>query len=115
MSFKEIQFRFDLARGATTTTSPVLEWFAFEYMRINPTVWGYQFTVDCTKVYAKKTPADLIDAVRTVTALGTLATFSFRNGTGGTETYRCKVWDVSGDVQTGTLKEGQFRLMVVAP
>ena len=71
VSFEEIPFRFDLARGSTNTNSPILEWFAVEYMRITPVVWGYQFTVYCTKVYAKTAPADLFHAIRTATALST--------------------------------------------
>jgi len=115
IAIKAIQYYLALTSTSSSANSPIVEWVALEYLLNNPIVWGYQFTIDCTKAYAGKAPATLVDAIRTATALTTLATLSFRNDVGGTETYYGKVWDISGDVQTGQIKEGQFTVLVVAP
>jgi hypothetical protein len=47
IAFKAIQFRFDLARGSTTTLTPDIQWFSLKYAKLLDPMWGWTFTVDC--------------------------------------------------------------------
>jgi len=47
--FTNIRLRFDLARGSTTTASPILEAAVMAYDAIYPPLWGFQLRLDLTK------------------------------------------------------------------
>jgi hypothetical protein len=54
-----IRFRFDLARGSTATLTPILEFWANEWMRLLPVTPGFTFLVDLSKEYKGRTPLEL--------------------------------------------------------
>jgi hypothetical protein len=54
-----IRFRFDFTRGATTTLTPILEFWANEWMRLLPVTPGFTFLVDLSKPYKGRTPLEM--------------------------------------------------------
>jgi hypothetical protein len=112
--FSAIQFKFSLARGSTTTLTPDIQWFSLKYLKLLSPLWGWTFTVNCSKPsYNNKSSAQLIDAITTAAETDTLLTFVFRNDDGGTETYKVKVRSIIGGVLTGTDKQGEFTVQVI--
>ncbi len=59
-----IRFRFDLARGSTTTLTPILEFWASEWMRLLPVTPGFTFLVDLSKSYKERTPMQMFQALQ---------------------------------------------------
>jgi hypothetical protein len=115
LEFKSIQFRFVLARGTTTSNSPDIEWYSLSYLKNIPPRWGYQFTIDCTQSYNGRTSSQLLDALKTAAETGTLIAFSYRNDSGGTETYNGRIHTIAGEHHTGIVEKGRYSIFFVVP
>lgn len=114
VAFKTIQFRFDLARGSTTTNTPDIQYAVLKYVKLLPPQWGWTFTADCTKPkYKGRSAAQLIDALVTAAETETLLVFTFRNDEGGTETYKVKVKNLVGNIASGINKQGEYTVQVI--
>lgn len=113
--FKAIQFKFDLARGATTTNTPDLQYAKLKFQKLLDTKWGWNVTVDCTQGYGGNTAAQLDAALKTIVNTQTLMEFTFRNESGGTYTYYVKVLSCNGTEQTGNDWRNTYELQLVAP
>lgn len=117
LAFKAIQFRFDLARGATTTNSPDILYYALSFVQNPQTLtttgggWGYEVDVDCSKAYNNKNPAQLYAALMTAASTQTLIPFSVRSD----EQYYGRVKSLRGVVESGIWKEGQFTVLIIIP
>lgn len=111
-NFKSIQFRFDLARGGTSTNCPDVLYATLYYQKIIPPVWGWQVTIDCTKQHKGKSPEQLLAAVKTAAELETLTPFIYDDDSG---TQYVRVMDVRGAHQTGSEKRGTYNVLVVTP
>lgn len=59
-----IRFRFDLARGATTTLTPIIEFWANEWMRLLPVTPGFTFLVDLSASYKSRTPLQMFQLLQ---------------------------------------------------
>jgi len=107
VAFKAIQFRFDLARGATTTTSPIIRYHVLEYSKIIPKRWGFEFVLDITKDYDGQSSQQMLDDLVTVAELETLVPFVFDE-----TTYYVSVKTVDGTNYTGETREGEYKVFV---
>lgn len=85
LSFKSIQFRFDLARITTDSNpeyfSPDLQAFVLSYSREVTAVWAYTLTLDLASAdRVGSNPKALYDALVTAVEAGTLQQFIYRDG-----------------------------------
>jgi len=107
-SFRDIQFRFDLARAAgSTTETPIVVYAVLDYYKVPAKKWGWAFTADCTKSYGDKSPEQLLDAIETAADTETLLTFMFED-----TTKYVKVVSVEGTRLTGEGRKGQYQIFV---
>lgn len=106
--FSEIQFRFDLVRGSTTTNTPVITYATLEYNKIIPKVWGYQFVLDCSRNYNNTASIVLHDKLIEAAETEALVPFVYR----GTETHYVEVVSVQGSTLTGDLPAGHYFVIV---
>uniref|UniRef100_A0A6M3JZ81 Uncharacterized protein n=1 Tax=viral metagenome TaxID=1070528 RepID=A0A6M3JZ81_9ZZZZ len=107
--FKDIQFRFDLARGGTTTNSPEIRYVTLEYNKVIPKVWGWQMTLDCARVCDGKSSAQLLDTLVSATETETLLTFRYKS----TTAQYVEIVDVKGVRLTGTEgNKGQYIIVL---
>lgn len=106
-AFKAIQFRFELARGSTTTETPDLLYAVFYFKKVLPVKWGWRFTGDCTHDHVGKSPDQLLDALVTAAELGTLVPFVY-----GDATKYVEVRSVEGERLTGRGRRGTYSVLV---
>jgi hypothetical protein len=114
LSFRNIQFLFALSR-TTSTNTPDIQEVKLKYLKLLPPLWGWTFTVDCTKdVYNGYSGGQLIEALITAAETETLLNFTFRNdSTGAVDTRKVKIKSIIGGLETGLLKEGTFQIQVI--
>ncbi len=107
-AFKAIQFRLDFARaGASTTETADVFYMVLEYRKVLPKTWGWTFTVDCSKEYARKTPDQLITALETAAALETMVSLNYR-----ATTKYVVIESIEGERMTGMTPKGNFTVTV---
>jgi hypothetical protein len=104
-----IQFRIDLARGATSTLTPIVIYLCLDYYKVIPRFWGWDMTLDLTKLpdYHDKTPAQLIEELITAYETETLVTFVWKD-----ETKYVRVENVEISHDTGDIPIGQAKLIL---
>ncbi len=112
---RAIQFRFELARGGTTTLSPDILKVSFAYIDLLPAKWGFSAIVDCTEDYGGLKSSELISNMNTLVEKQTLSEFTYLDESGGTETYYCKVSNALVTEETGRILEGQYQISLVEP
>lgn len=121
IAFKSIQFRFDLARGSTTTNTPDVQWYSLSYLQNMPNStstasWGYQFVIDASGERKEYLPPSLLMSnLRTALNSNTLVAFGYRNDTGGTETYYGRVRAITGQERTGEIKQSKYTVFFEVP
>ena len=113
IEFNAIQFKFDLARGDTTTLSPDIQ-ATFSYRQGKP-IWAWTVTANCAEEYNDLTPRELVAALKTAANSLTLLEFTFRNAPTGTETHYVSVSPFNGITQTGENYTGRYNLTLVEP
>jgi len=113
VEFNAIQFKLVFAQATGSTSSPEVEWFALEYQKVVPTRWSYQFTVDCTNPHGGRSAAQLLDALVTAAATGTLVPLSYMTTTANT-VYGV-VSRATGNLQTGEWREGHYAVTFLVP
>lgn len=113
--FRSIQFRLDLVQGSTTTKSPEIIKAQLGFLKLLPIKWGFDVTVDCTKKYGGKTPAELIAALDALVELQTLSEFTYRDESGGSLTYYVDVPNSKVLEETGRTIEGIYQVALVEP
>ena len=114
ITFSAIQFRFDLARGATTTLTPDLQWWTFFYLKKPEIAWGWWVDVDCTKEWKGRSPEQLYDTLVTAVSSGTLVNFLFTDDPTA-ETHKVEIRSMAGQNATGEDKRGRYSLFMVEP
>lgn len=112
IEFNAIQFKFEFARGSSNTATPDMQWYCLSYIKNMPLSWGWSFRVDCTEPYNGRNPSQIIDELIVIANKTVLVDFGFRDDTDGTQTYKVKVQGIDGELETGTQKEGAYRLFV---
>ncbi len=103
---KYIQFRFDLARGDTTTNAPDLNAFSLTYRKILPAKYGWEL-----KISGKDnlmSPAAVLAALKAAYESETLIIFMTRS----TE-YYAQVYDYEQLATTGADFEGDFLVKII--
>jgi len=120
ISFKAIQFRFDLARGGTTTVSPDIRWAQLYFFKNTTSAagtgaWEYEVDVDCSGEYGGRSPSQLLDAIKAAAVSSTLIPVGFEEDVAGTATYYGRVKAFTGARQTGQEKQGIFTVDIVVP
>jgi len=115
VAFRTIQFRFSLDRRAgTDTLTPDIQEVKFKYLKLLPPLWGWTFTVDCTKNYDGRTGRQLIEALITAAETETLLDFVFTDTSAdAVDTRKVKIKSIIGDVETGEIKEGTYQCQVI--
>lgn len=113
--FKSIQFRFDLARGSTTTSTPDIQWVSLSYIKLLPAVWGYNMTVDCTHKYGIYSPFQLQDKLNKLVETQTLFPFTYRNYDTDEETHYVRIANARRLDPTGNDYRVEYELKLVAP
>jgi len=112
-AFRAIQFRWDLARGSTTTNSPDLLKLKLVYLRQPKIEWGYRVDIDATHGYpehATKAPETLLDNLRTAVGEDTLVTFYYND-----TVHYVYVKSIGGEEATGEHESGTYSLLLVEP
>lgn len=80
ISFKSIQFKFELARGATTTNTPDIRWYSLAYIKItNPEPKAYRLKIDCSGGHGNKTALQLHKKLQELDKKKTFYRFSYRD------------------------------------
>ncbi len=118
VAFKAIQFRFDLARGGTTTSSPDIRWaqFYFKKNTVGSGSWVYDVDVDCSQdAYDGRSAGQLIETARDAATSSTLVPISFETDDAGIQTVYGWVKGFQGSMQTGELREGVYTLSLIVP
>lgn len=110
LAHKAIQFRWDLARGGTATSSPDLLYLKFIYLRQPKIAWAYRVDIDVMQDYRGKSPETLLDAIRTCTSKTNLAAFYYND-----TIHYVYVKTVGGQESTGSNEEGVYSLLLVEP
>jgi hypothetical protein len=113
---KSVQFRFDLARAAgDNTKSPEIIAFALAYLKLGDPNWSWSFEVDCSGGYGGLTARELETALLAACRHPELLPFTFRNGTGGSETHHVKIHPLRGEAPSGDHFGGRYQLSVIEP
>ena len=115
VAFQDLQFRFDLARGGTTTNSPKITAVVLEYLKITKRLWNWNMTIDCMESFDDLTPQEIWAALKVAAESTTLLEFTFRGETDGSETHYVFVHPFNGITQTGENHEGKYNLSLVEP
>jgi hypothetical protein len=116
-----IRFRFDLTRGSTATLTPIIEFWASEWMRLLPVTPGYTFLVDLSKSYKGHTPLQLFKLLQDYSdsdVTTTLLPFTFTDVlTQDTATYYVNVSRMDAQLIAGQQDrgQGQAQVSVIAP
>jgi hypothetical protein len=113
--FRDIQFRYDLARGTTTTLTPDIQVVRLRYLKLLDTKWGWAVTLDCSAKYKDNSKSQLITKVKEIIAAKKLQEFTFKNDAGGKFTDFVKVSNAGGAEDTGSEWNGEYNLVLVAP
>lgn len=114
LMFKQIQFRFDLSRGSTTTKTPDLQRVTLVYERTIPAAWGWDIVLDFTKSYGTRTPEQMWQDLKALVG-GVLVPFIFTHEDGTEETNYVEIRTLAGEATTGKEKLGTYQLRLVAP
>jgi hypothetical protein len=116
-----IRFRFDLTRGSDPTKTPVIEFWANEWMRLLPITPGFTFLVDLSREYGGHTPLHLFQLLQDYAnnaVTTTLIPFTFQDMlTQEAATYYVSVSRVDAQLVAGRENrgEGQAQVAVIAP
>jgi hypothetical protein len=116
-----IRFRFDLTRGSDSTKSPIIEFWANEWMRLLPVTPGFTFLIDLSKEYAGNTPLKMFQTLQDFadnTITQTLIPFTFQDMlTHETATYYVSISRMDAQLQSGQDDRGmgQAQVSVLAP
>jgi len=115
ISFRSIQFRFDLASALSTATPDILK-ATLVYQKLLPAKWGYTCTIDCSQEYGGKSPSVLVAKIITLAETETLLDFTFRDET-GSHLKSVKIANCQGLENTGFESgyEGRYSLSLVSP
>ncbi len=111
--FNSIQFRFDLARGSTTTTSPDIQAITFSYKKNINQVWGFGFTVIGDEAFSQSAK-QIETALETAAESTTLVNFLFRSDNSN-ELHYVAVDSLRGETETGDYWEGRYQVSVIEP
>lgn len=116
--FKNIQFRFSLSRGAgDNTKTPDIQEVKLKYLKLLPPMWGWTFSVDCTKDYDGRSGAQMVEALITAAETETMIDFVFSHTSATTpkvaETHKVRIKSIIGGLQTGDNKEGEYTIQVI--
>lgn len=111
--FKAIQFRFDLARGGTTTLTPDINWAKLRYRKLLPVMYAWAVTLDCTHTHRDQTAAQLTAALKTIISTQTLVEFTYRDDDGTPQTHYVTTKAMpKGEEFTGTKKQGTYNMLL---
>jgi len=119
IAFRNIQFRFYLDRDAgDNTLTPDIQEVKFKYLKLLPPLWGWTFTIDCTKKYDGRSGRQLIEALIAAAETETLLNFVFTDvPVAGTvdaiDTRKVKIKSIIGDIESGAIKEGKYQVQVI--
>ena len=115
ISFKTIQFRFDLGRGTTNTNSPSLKWVTLVYTKNLPAAYGWGITLDLTESYRGRSIITMWDDLEAIINSNTLVPYTFASDRSGEETHYVRISALSGEQLSGERKEGIYNIELVAP
>jgi hypothetical protein len=108
--FDSIQFKIALARAAgTTTETPVVVYLMIDYYKVIPKSWGWQATLNLTKMpaYHDKSPEQLIEALIIASETESLLSFIWCD-----TTKYVRVEDITIDIDTGDKPKGTAKIFL---
>ena len=117
VAFRAIKFRVSMNRGATNTNTPALVKLILAYRRRNRLQEGWQFTVDLTKPYNDRTPAQQRSNLLTAVVSATLVEWTYRNNSlaGNPENYFVEILNKSEIEEAGNDQRGEAHVIVIEP
>lgn len=116
VSFKSIQFRFDYARGGTTTVTPSIQAVTFSYRKLNKFYDAWTFSIPATETYANLSLAQMETALNTLMTTETLLTFTYRDGRSANDTHYVLIYPpLTQLAKTGEHYESTYQVTVVEP
>jgi hypothetical protein len=110
-SVKLIQLRFDLARGATTTTAPDLQSYSISYQRWLPIKGSYSFTVVAEE--GKQSPREIETNLWALRNTVTLVPFNYRDGSVSTDEKYVRVLPFIQRTPTGLNYTAEYVVTVI--
>ena len=113
--FKTIQFQLTLNRGGTATNTPIVTSMELAYVKLLDTKYGWTVELDLHNDFKGLTPMEQQSALRTAIDSDTLVEFTFRDDSGNTRNYYCKVSSATGLERSGHDERGVWRLNLVEP
>ena len=110
LEFRNIAFRFVLARGDTATNSPDIRRITFEYRKKQPAKWGFTVDIDHKERIEGRSPETQLDDLRTAIESNTLVELVYRDRDDNAENYFVDIVNAEFVEQTGNEFEGITRL-----
>ena len=102
VQFYDIQFRFALARGGTSTNSPNIKSAVLSYLKLLGRKKQWTARINTAEAGSVgKTPKELHDAITTIIGTNTLMPFTFRDASDATDTHYVMLQPVTGFIPTG--------------
>lgn len=112
LAFKRIRFSITLARGSTTTNTPIIKSIVLEYRKKIPDKWSHAVEIDLNKGYGENTPAQLRAALLTAIQSNTLLEFTFQDTSGVGLTYFVDIIGHTGITASGNVPKGTVSLLL---
>ncbi len=114
LAFKRIRFQAALARGATTTKTPIVKSLILEYRKKIPDKWGHIVQLNLAGDFGGKTVKEQRAALLTAIQSNTLLEFTYQDTSGTGKTFYVDVVAHKGISPTsGTDERGMVELTLV--
>src|SRR3990167_989733 len=113
LAFKSIQFKITLTRGTATTASPIVEYFAMDFIRLPEVRRMFVVNIDTSMAIGGKTPQQQRELIWTMIGTTTLGTFAYLDDASGTRSFLVKALSPQGLETSGYQRDGIYRLNLI--
>ncbi len=116
VAWNTIRFALQLegGTGEGQSTAPIVEYMAFDFYRQPDTQRGFEVELDMTGDSPDgRTPQSQTTDFWNIISSTTLGTFAYRDDTGNTRSYMCKVLSPQGVEHTGHVEGGRYKIQIV--
>lgn len=113
LEWKSIQLKFTLARGATTTNSPKIAYWALDFIRNPKVIRGYTLTLDLRKPYNGLSPQEQIDRLWGYAEATLFGTFAWLDENKTAHSSLVKIVNLQGAEESGAYPAGTYTLSLI--
>lgn len=104
--FRSIRFQYDIRGGGAV--DPIMEHASLKYALVPDDLSAWRFTVDCSRTYLDRTPAELLTALKAAKSTKTLGEFTFRPN----DSHYVRIAQLAGKELSGERAEGKYDVLV---